>query len=194
MRLKSYFAGTVESAIALARQELGEDAMLVSSHRTLPESRHLGAYEVVFASHEVPRHTPAPIVAAPAKVEGASAPSALANEVAEMRRQLARVSSLVSRSALRSGRRSSSASNPQLDLLDEILVTQDVDPDLACSILRNLEALGPAASAADLSQAFRKEIQNRLTASPELSPWSFETAAGPGATSARIIAALVGPP
>ena len=49
MRLKSYYAGTVEGAIALARQELGEDIMLIHSRRTLREFAHLGAYEVVFA-------------------------------------------------------------------------------------------------------------------------------------------------
>ena len=50
MRLKSYFAGTVESAMCLARQEMGEDAMLVNSRKAPPEARHLGAYEVVFAA------------------------------------------------------------------------------------------------------------------------------------------------
>jgi flagellar biosynthesis GTPase FlhF len=49
MRLKSYFAGTVESAIARARQELGEDIMLIHSRRAAAEFSHLGAYEVVFA-------------------------------------------------------------------------------------------------------------------------------------------------
>jgi len=49
VRLKSYYAGTVEVAIALARQELGEDIMLIHSRRTSPEFAHLGAYEVVFA-------------------------------------------------------------------------------------------------------------------------------------------------
>jgi flagellar biosynthesis GTPase FlhF len=49
MRLKSYFAGTVESAMYLARQEMGEDALLVNSRKAPPEARHLGEYEVVFA-------------------------------------------------------------------------------------------------------------------------------------------------
>ena len=49
MRLKSYYAGTVEGAIAQARQELGDDVMLIHSHRTALEFAHLGAYEVVFA-------------------------------------------------------------------------------------------------------------------------------------------------
>src|SRR5436190_23623942 len=54
MRLKSYFAGTVESAICLARQEMGEDAMLVNSRKAQPEARHLGIYEVVFAAAQEP--------------------------------------------------------------------------------------------------------------------------------------------
>lgn len=49
MRLKSYFAATVEEAIALASRELGDEAMLIYSRETLPEARYLGQYEVVFA-------------------------------------------------------------------------------------------------------------------------------------------------
>lgn len=50
MRLKSYYAASVEAALNLARQELGQEAMLLDSHRTKPESRHLGEYEVVCAA------------------------------------------------------------------------------------------------------------------------------------------------
>jgi flagellar biosynthesis protein FlhF len=49
MRLKSYFASTVEEAISLASREMGEDAMLVYSRETMPEARNLGRYEVGFA-------------------------------------------------------------------------------------------------------------------------------------------------
>jgi flagellar biosynthesis protein FlhF len=194
MRLKSYFAGTVESAICLARQEMGGDAMLVNSRRTLPEARHLGAYEVVFAAaqdtaHQSPAASPQAHVEEPASAGSQN----MANEMAEMRRQLAKVSSIVSRSAVRSGRRSTTASNPALDGLDQALAANDVDGDLACSILRSLETLGPTAPAAEVAKAFRQDIQSRLTVSAELSPWSFETA-GPGAAPARTIAVLVGPP
>src|ERR1700736_5321768 len=48
MTIKSYFAGSVESAIQQARADLGTDAMLITSRRSSPEARHLGAYEVVF--------------------------------------------------------------------------------------------------------------------------------------------------
>ena len=50
MKLKSYFAATVEAAMNMARLEMGVDAMLVSTRRTDEQSRHLGDYEVVFAS------------------------------------------------------------------------------------------------------------------------------------------------
>ena len=50
MKIKSYFASSVEQAIQKARQELGTEAMLVTSRRAAPEARHLGAYEVVFGA------------------------------------------------------------------------------------------------------------------------------------------------
>lgn len=49
MRLKSYFADTIEAAMALAGRELGDDALLVYSREAAPEARYLGSYEVVFA-------------------------------------------------------------------------------------------------------------------------------------------------
>src|SRR6185295_5805107 len=116
MRLKSYFAGTVESAICLARQEMGGDAMLVSSRKSLPEDRSLGAYEVVFAASQEPaievvsraRATRSPRLE---EVEP-SAAHGLALEMAEMRRQLARVSAQVSRF---SGRGPAGHTNPALE-------------------------------------------------------------------------------
>ena len=50
MKLKSYFSETVEDAMAHARQELGPEAMLVNTRQAPPEARHLGEYEVVFAT------------------------------------------------------------------------------------------------------------------------------------------------
>ena len=50
MKIKSYYARTVEDAMAAARQEMGGEAMLVNSRKAPVEARHLGEYEVVFAS------------------------------------------------------------------------------------------------------------------------------------------------
>jgi flagellar biosynthesis protein FlhF len=48
VRIKSYFADTVQEAIEKARVELGPDAMLMNSKKTDFELRALGAVEVVF--------------------------------------------------------------------------------------------------------------------------------------------------
>ena len=51
MKIKSYYSRTVEDAIACgARRRLGPDAMLVNSRKAPSEARHLGEYEVVFAT------------------------------------------------------------------------------------------------------------------------------------------------
>src|SRR4051812_22770703 len=184
MRLKSYFAGTVESAIRLARQEMGEDAMLVNSRKAPPEARHLGAYEVVFAPDPDLRLE----TARPQKVEEPAAPagSSLIQEMAEMRRQLDKVSAQVSRSSARSRRRPA-PSNPALDDVEELLGAHEIAGDLSGHLLRNLESLPLTASRNDALHALRQDLHNRLAVSAELSPWSLE--GGP-----RAIAALVGPP
>ena len=48
MKIKSYFAASVEQAIQQAREQLGAEAMLITSRRASPEARHFGSYEVVF--------------------------------------------------------------------------------------------------------------------------------------------------
>ena len=52
MRIKSYFAPSVQAAIAMTRKEFEDDVTLVTSHVAPMESRHLGEYEVVFAIEE----------------------------------------------------------------------------------------------------------------------------------------------
>ncbi len=49
MQTKVYFASSVPAAIEVARQELGEDAMLVGSRPTPPDMRQYGRIEVAFA-------------------------------------------------------------------------------------------------------------------------------------------------
>lgn len=55
MKLKSFFAETIEAAMAQAGKELGAEAMLLNSRRSEPDLQHLGAYEVVCAlAPEIP--------------------------------------------------------------------------------------------------------------------------------------------
>lgn len=77
MKLKSYFAGTVEAAMALAGKELGEDAMLVYSREATAETRYLGRYEVVFALPEA--------AARPVPPKAESAPTPTRNGIPESR-------------------------------------------------------------------------------------------------------------
>lgn len=66
MRLKSYFAPSVDEAIERARTELGPDAMLLNSRKIAAEQAHLGAYEVVFGiTGETLQRKPAPAPGGP---------------------------------------------------------------------------------------------------------------------------------
>jgi len=58
MMLKSYFSGTVEAAMELARKEMGDEALLVHVRPTTPETRMFGAFEVVFG---IPPANPRPV-------------------------------------------------------------------------------------------------------------------------------------
>ncbi len=92
MRLKTYFSGTVEAALALAREELGPDAMLVHSKKTTPESRQLGQYEVVFALQETeppPPFVPLPVSPiAPTATRKESAIDKLSQELSDLKKRI----------------------------------------------------------------------------------------------------------
>lgn len=60
MEVRSYYASTVEAAMAMARRELGPEALLVQSQRTAPEWMHLGKYEAVFAGEAIAPPASAP--------------------------------------------------------------------------------------------------------------------------------------
>jgi flagellar biosynthesis protein FlhF len=91
MKLKSYFSGTVEAAMDLARKELGEDALLVNARPATPETRSLGALEVVFGI--LPRETPQPEPAAPRAGPPTERISVdrLSSEVADLKREIERM-------------------------------------------------------------------------------------------------------
>ena len=50
MRMKSYFADSFQAAMEQARREMGSEAVLVTSRTASADARHMGAYEVVFAT------------------------------------------------------------------------------------------------------------------------------------------------
>jgi flagellar biosynthesis protein FlhF len=89
VKLKSYFSGTVEAAVEQARKELGEDALLVNARPATLETRHLGAYEVVFGS------TNAASMNAAAAVAPVKTPD-LAQDIGEMKREIERLARCLS--------------------------------------------------------------------------------------------------
>lgn len=112
MRLKSYFSGTVEAAMELAQKELGEDALLINARPSTPETRGLGAYEVVFG------------VPAKPEAEKPAANDSLAQDVALLKREMERMAQ-----ALRGGR----MSPPPETASDayNLLIANELDPGLA---------------------------------------------------------------
>jgi len=115
MKIKSYFAPSVEQAIQEARQELGTDAMLITSRRSSPETRSLGAYEVVFGLN-APSARPRPVVPA----------ADLSGELQHLRAQLQEI-----KSTLQGARPSESQSSEAEELFEEL-----VSNDLARNIAR----------------------------------------------------------
>src|SRR5579862_7447433 len=92
MKLKSYFSATVEAAVELARKELGEDALLVNARPSTPDTRHLGAYEVVFGSSaSSPVHLTAASARASVVSSSAVPTDRLSEDVAQMKREIERL-------------------------------------------------------------------------------------------------------
>ena len=50
IHIKSFFAASIQEAMEQARQEMGPDALLLTSRAAPPEAAHLGACEVVFGT------------------------------------------------------------------------------------------------------------------------------------------------
>ncbi len=95
----------------LAHKELGEDALLVNARPSTPETRSLGAYEVVFG---VPPGMETAAVAGPAKIPAAG--ENLAQDVADLKREMERMAK-----SLRAGRllTPSAPTDPLYNLLIE---------------------------------------------------------------------------
>src|SRR5690349_16387321 len=102
MKIKSYYSRTVEGAMAAARQELGPDAMLVNTRKASPEARHLGDYEVVFATLDPEPAAPENRVPQPETPPAAPALSPgerLSLDVSELKKELAGMRRALTRTA-----------------------------------------------------------------------------------------------
>ncbi len=172
MKIKSYFSHSVEQAIQEARQQLGPEAVLITSRRAAPHDRHLGAYEVVFGST-----APAP--------EPTPAPQDLNREVAALRDQMESI-----KRALAAGAALPNAgAQPEHSRLQQQLIDAGLDATVAQQIAEDASIAArdlPAAQRpAGLESLALQSIRKRLRFSSELA------ADTPGAKRAIVV---VGPP
>jgi flagellar biosynthesis protein FlhF len=176
MRLKSYFADTIEEAIGQARREMGLDAMLVNSKRSGPEARHLGAYEVVCAGETEPRSESRPEDGDLARTRQTAAPpmDRLSQDVTELKQQMERLALTLARSG---GGMASLASDPELARVFAQLTDADVYADLAYEVIgRMTTPVSP--------RALRMELGSLVSTDAELGCPNSPT---------RIVA-FIGPP
>jgi len=172
VKIKSYFCSSVEEAISRARQELGPDAMLLQDRKAPPEARHLGAYEVVFATG--PAEAVERAAAEPQPAER------LAAEVAELKRQLEAMRRALTKSMFGPAQWLGAA--PEMPEFYSLLTAQEVAPDLAREMVQ--AAASRCASTGSWYHALAEEIESRLQVEPALGRGEGR----PGMT------ALVGPP
>jgi flagellar biosynthesis protein FlhF len=128
MKLKSYFSGTVEAAMELARKELGEEALLVNARPATPETRYLGAYEVVFGTEAEVARPPRSAADLPVGFPGPPN-DRLAQEVAALKQEFERVT----QSLLEAHRIELPPGLPST-ALHARLIAQDLDPALAKAV------------------------------------------------------------
>jgi|HubBroStandDraft_1064217.scaffolds.fasta_scaffold18149_3 flagellar biosynthesis protein FlhF len=182
MRIKSFYASTVEGAVALARRDMGAEAMLVESRKAPLEARHLGEYEVVCAlvpeaDGAQPQSTR---VNPPADEDAGTYDARLSRELAEMRRQLEVMGKTITRSAW-SGARWPSA-NPEMSEWHARLTAADMEGELVHQILGAAERRGGPESNG-LEGAVLAEIEQRILVDSAL-----------GAANGPRVVALAGPP
>jgi flagellar biosynthesis protein FlhF len=177
MRIKSYFADSVNEAMEQARRELGPEAMLMDSKKTEVDLRSLGAYEVVFAvapdeARPAGSRSGKPIQAASA---GSGAPPGargggndLARELAELRKQIETVKRSVDRRP--AARPNDVSVGPDVAELAARLVAAELSEDLAVELVAAADGRRSlkGAAAVGLGAALRAECEHRLRFSSSL--------------------------
>lgn len=173
MRLKSYFADTIEEAISQARHEMGSDAMLVNSKRSGTEARHLGIYEVVCAGETEARSEE--VAGARSRTTAAAPPmDRLSQDVTELKQQMERLALTLARSG---GGMAGIASDPELSRIFAQLTDADLYADLAYEVVGRM-------TAPFTLEALRTELGSLVNIDSEL---------GCPGGSARMVA-VAGPP
>lgn len=138
MKIKSYFAKSVDEAIAKARVELGSEALLLNT-RKIPDSGYEVVMGVAGPAAAPPARPTAPEPRATAAVARATtAPSEMTAEMEKLRAQMDELQSLLVRSAKNSW--TAQRSVPEVADVYTRLIAAEVDPILSKDIADRLEA------------------------------------------------------
>ncbi len=177
MRIKSYFAKSVDQAITQAREELGDDAMLLNTRKVAAGQAEGPGYEVVFGlADEAPGPVEETVAAAatPAIVEEpaeTAPPTPLASELERLHAQMDELQSLIARSSR--AQQMNHRSLPELAEIHAHLIAEGVEAALSTDIVNRLEAsLGSMTQARGdstiLETALRRELESRVGLAPRL--------------------------
>ncbi len=194
MKIKSYYSRSVEEAMQSARVELGPDAMLVNSRKTTIQTRHLGEYEVVFATLAPGEEAPESTLTLPETAPRTDrSDDRLSVEVADLKKELEGMRRVLTRTAY--APQQWAGASQDVSEAFAALSDADVSPELAREIVQAASSrvsavrqpLGRTPHRADpaaFQRALTEEITSRFTVEPQL---------GRGPQTPRIVA-LVGPP
>jgi flagellar biosynthesis protein FlhF len=168
----------MEAALAEGSRELGPDALIVESRRSPAEWRHLGECEVVLAS------MPSSGAGAAAREPPPAAGDRLAQEVAELRRQIDGMRRSLSRPAVAASQWLAPTSESAA--IFNALVAADVEMELAGEIAERVAArLGARGAGPEQARRIaREEIESRF---------SVDASLGKEGAQSRVVA-VVGPP
>ncbi len=195
MKLKSYFAESVEAAMDQASKELGPDAMLVYSRQSSPEAKHLGAYEVVFGTGAPERAEP-PKTSAGHGATHKAAPAApppdvhrLSTEIGELKRLIGRLSGAIARTSVSSIENGPLAE--PLGLVADDLIAAGLATDTAYELIDNIRHtpdFNGVESAPGAAAVIRKMVRDEL-----MCRVSTDSRIGMSKGGAKVVA-VVGPP
>jgi len=198
MKLKSYFADTVEAAMEQAGRELGEDAMLVYSQQTSPDARHRGVYEVVFglSSEGAPENRPvklnsggAPNCRVGPEAETPAGAGGIRKELAGLRNQVSRLAGAIVQNGF-PWEYSGPLSEEYHSVGEELLragLSGEIAQEIVTRLRRNpdIEGLRPGPGAPGrIRDALHRELSSMLT---------VDSAVGSSQGGARVVA-VAGPP
>jgi flagellar biosynthesis protein FlhF len=194
LHMKTYFATTVEAAVELARRELGSEAMLVNSRPAPEDVRHLGRYEVIFATGGpvAADAKPQPRVVEPLlplKPTTRKPPATATAGDTHLQLEDIRLQLTTIRQSLWTSRPEAEVAPSDSSLHRRALEAGGVESSLARELVHAVVRQNPAPNGREqFRDALATEMERRLIAGP-----GFEISPSKDAAS-RTVLALVGPP